>query len=69
VAIAVESIALPTRPTLHGPPNLYFDLAWTCAQLGDARASVQAYGRGLALGDRPQPALQELMAVLRSRSS
>jgi tetratricopeptide (TPR) repeat protein len=51
--------------TLHGPAGLYFDLAYACARLGDANASIEAYERGMGLGGKPQPALARLVAQLR----
>jgi Flp pilus assembly protein TadD len=53
------------QATLPENAQLEMDLAFACAQLGDMECSIQAYERGKALGGRPQPALQELMAVLR----
>jgi Flp pilus assembly protein TadD len=57
--------ALATQPDRA---ELYLDLAYACAQLGDSEGFVRAYERGVKLGARPQPVLSNLMTVLRGEA-
>ena len=58
--------ALLTQPERA---DLYMDLAYACAQLGDSEAFVRAYERGIKLGARPQPVLLNLMTVMQGGAS